>query len=143
MDEFCALAKRVVDEMPAEFRPWMKNTVVDVRNRPTRSQLRSVGLDPSDDDLLGLFDGIPITEQDPDFPHPNRVWIFKEPIEAISRSVDEAAYEIRRTIIHELAHHFGWSEEDLDAFEALPSPFDDEDDDEPYDDDDKNEDDAR
>src|SRR5437868_3751126 len=127
MDEFCELAKRVVDEMPAEFKPWLKNVVVDVRNRPTRAQLRSVGLDPEEDDLLGLFDGVPITDEDHDFPHPNRVWIFKEPIEAYARSVEEAEYEIRRTIIHELAHHFGWSEEDLDAFESQPSPFDDPD----------------
>src|SRR6476660_3434696 len=96
MDEFCALAKRVCDEMPAEFRSWMKNLVVDVRNRPTLRQLRSVGLKPDEDDLLGLFDGVPVTEEDPDFPHPNRVWIFKEPIEAISRSIEEAAYEIQR-----------------------------------------------
>lgn len=127
MDEFCALAKKACDEMPAEFKSWMTNVVVDVRERPTRKQLSSVGLDPDEDDLLGLFDGVPVTEDDPDFPHPNRVWVFKEPICAISRSVDEAAYEIRRTIIHELAHHFGWSEADLDAFESQPSPFDDPD----------------
>jgi predicted Zn-dependent protease with MMP-like domain len=127
MDEFCALAKRVCDEMPAEFKSWMTNVVVDVRLRPTLKQLRSVGLKPDEDDLFGLFDGVPVTEGDADFPHPNRVWIFKEPIEAYCRSVDEAAYEIRRTIIHELAHHFGWSEEDLDEFESQPSPFDEED----------------
>jgi predicted Zn-dependent protease with MMP-like domain len=125
MDEFCRVAKQACDEMPAEFKSWMTNVVVDVSERPTRTQLRSVGLDPKDDDLLGLFDGVPVTDDDPDFPHPNRVWIFKEPICAISRSVDEAAYEIRRTIIHELAHHFGWSEDDLDEFESQPSPFDD------------------
>jgi predicted Zn-dependent protease with MMP-like domain len=126
MDEFCRLAKQVCDEMPAEFKPWLTNVVVDVRRRPTVRQLRSVGLRPDEDDLLGLFEGVPVTEQDADFAYPNRVWLFKDSIEAISRSVDEAAYEIRRTIIHELAHHFGWSEEDLDAFESQPSPFDEE-----------------
>jgi predicted Zn-dependent protease with MMP-like domain len=124
LDEFCAIAKRVCDEMPTQFRSYMKNIVVDVRLRPTRRQLRGVGLDPNEGDLLGLFEGVPVTEQHDEFAHPNRVWVFKHPIEAICRSADEVAYEIRRTIIHELAHHFGWSEEDLEEFESQPNPFD-------------------
>ena len=126
MDEFCRLAKQAVDEIPAPFKAWMKNVVVDVRFRPTRRQLREVGLDPNEDDLFGLFEGVPVTEQEADLEFPNRVWIFMEPICAVSRSVEEAAYEVKRTVIHELAHHFGWSEEDLDEFESQPSPFDDE-----------------
>lgn len=125
MDEFCLLARQVCNELPVEFRRRMQNVVVDVRRRPSFRQLRSVGLTPDDDgDLLGLFEGVPVTEQEADQAYPNRVWLFKESIEAASRSVDEAAYEIRRTIIHELAHHFGWSEEDLEAFESQPNPFD-------------------
>ena len=95
-----------------------------MRRRPTIRQLRSVGLTPDEDDgLMGLFEGVPVTEQEADREFPNRVWLFKNSIESVSRSVDEAAYEIRRTIIHELAHHFGWSEEDLEAFESQPNPF--------------------
>lgn len=130
MDDFCRLAKRVCDAMPEPFLAWMKNVVVDVRNRPSRRQLRSVGLDPDEDDLLGLFEGRPVTEAPSILDDSlgaftlNRVWLFREPILAVSRSTDEAAYEIRRTIIHELAHHFGWSEADLDEFESQPSPFD-------------------
>lgn len=124
LDEFCAIAKRVCDDMPAEFKPYLANIVVDVRLRPTRRQLRDVGLDPNGDDLMGLFEGVPVTEQHDDFAHLNRVWIFKHPIESVCRSAEEVAYEIRRTIIHELAHHFGWSEEDLDEFESQPNPFD-------------------
>ena len=102
----------------------MENVVVDVRRRPTRRQLKSVGLDPDEETLLGLFEGVPLTEQAWDEPHPNRVWLFKDSIEEACRSRAEVAWEIRRTIIHELAHHFGWSEADLEAFESQPNPFD-------------------
>lgn len=131
MDEFCELAGKVVEEMPDEFQEWMENVVVDVRKNASRKQLRSVGIDPDGDDtLLGLFEGKPVTEMPEilgdDLAHwqPNRVWLFKEPIEDVCRSKEEVAYEIKRTIIHELAHHFGWSEEDLDEFESQPNPFD-------------------
>ncbi|MBL9083608.1 MAG: metallopeptidase family protein [Planctomycetales bacterium] len=125
MDDFCRLAGEVVEAFPPQFQAWMQNVVVDVRNRPTRRMLTELGLDPENDTLLGLFEGVPVTEQDPDDGFPNRVWLFKRSIEEICRSREEVAYEIRRTIIHELAHHFGWSEEDLEAFESQPNPFDD------------------
>lgn len=133
MDEFCDLARQVVEEMPEEFQSWMEHVIVDVRKRPSRKQLKSVGIDPDGEDtLLGLYEGPGITNL-PDLMGdtianwaPHRVWLFKEPIEDVSRSKEEVAYEIKRTIIHELAHHFGWSEEDLDEFESQPNPFDEE-----------------
>lgn len=126
MDEFCQIAGEVCAAMPREFNRWMENVVVDVRLRPTRRQLENLGLDPEQDMLFGLFEGVPVTQQHFDEPNPNRVWLFKDSIEEVCRSKAEIAYEIRRTIIHELAHHFGWSEEDLEAFESQPNPFDDE-----------------
>jgi predicted Zn-dependent protease with MMP-like domain len=135
MDEFCELARKAVEEMPDEFQEWMENVIVDVRKEPSRKQLRSVGIDPDGDEtLMGLFEGKPVTDipeiLGDDISHwqPNRVWLFKEPIEEACRSKAEVAYEIKRTIIHELAHHFGWSEEDLDEIESQPNPFDTEDD---------------
>jgi predicted Zn-dependent protease with MMP-like domain len=75
---------------------------------------------------MGLFEGTPLTEQAYGAHAPNRIVLFKQPIERACRSRAEIAYEIRRTVIHELAHHFGYSEEELEAFEAAASPFDDD-----------------
>lgn len=124
LDEFCAVVAEVLDGLPEEFRGWLENVVVDVRERPSRRMLEEVGSDDPDTPLLGLFQGEPVTEQEFGQHHPNRILLFKRPIEEVCRSRAEIAYEIRRTVLHELAHHFGYSEEDLDFFEERPSPFD-------------------
>lgn len=126
MEEFCAVARQVVEELPEPFHRWLENVVVDVEPRPSRRMLRELGID-HESDLLGLFEGSAVTEQHYGEHLPNRILLFKRPIEAVSRSRDEVKYEIRRTILHELAHHFGYSEEDLEPFESQPSPFDDDD----------------
>ena len=54
LDEFCAIAEQVCNQIPTQFKSYMTNVVVDVRLRPTRKQLASVGLGPEDDSPLGL-----------------------------------------------------------------------------------------
>ena len=125
MNEFVDLARRVIDELPEPFLGWLENVAVDVEIAPTRQMLVDVGLDPELDTLMGLFEGEPVTEQEYGQHAPNRIYLFKRSIEEACRSRPEVAYEIRRTIIHELAHHFGYSEEDLEEFESRDSPFDD------------------
>jgi predicted Zn-dependent protease with MMP-like domain len=123
MSEFCRLVREVVDALPAIFQPHMTNVVVDVEAEPSIALRRRMGLAP-DDDLFGLFEGVSIAEQEYRESPPNRIVIFKHPIERACRNRDEIVYEVRRTVLHELAHQFGYSEEDLDDFEARPSPFD-------------------
>jgi predicted Zn-dependent protease with MMP-like domain len=124
-DEFCDLVRRVVDELPPEFHDRMENLVIDVELRPSRNLLLEVGIDRPDQTLMGLFVGRSLPEQEFGEHTPNHIFIFQRPIEDVCRSRAEIAYEVRRTLLHELAHHFGYSEEDLDFFEAQPSPFDD------------------
>lgn len=126
VDEFCDLVRRVVEELPEAFQERLENVVVDVEPRPSARVLRSLGM-REDDLLLGLFEGSPLTEQSYGENVPNRVVLYQRPIESVCRSRGEIAYEIRRTVMHELAHHFGFSEEDLEFYEAAPSPFDDDD----------------
>ena len=127
MREFCEIVRKVLNELPDGFRKKLDNVVVDVEPRPSARRLREEGLGPDEwDQLLGYFQGEPLTEQHYGEGHPNRVTLYKESIELASRSRAELAYEIRRTLLHEVAHHFGFSEEDLKDFESMPSPFDDE-----------------
>lgn len=122
MSEFCEAVARVVEEVPEPFHGWLENVVVDVETAPSREVLEEQGLE-SEDDLLGLFEGLAVTEQEYGEHAPNRIVIYKRPIERICRSRAEVEYEIRRTMLHELAHHFGHSEEDLEEFESRSSPF--------------------
>jgi predicted Zn-dependent protease with MMP-like domain len=124
MRDFVTIAQRVMGELRDPFKRWLENIVVDVEISPTREMLEDVGLDPRRDTLLGLFEGRPVTDQDFGEHAPNRILLFKRPIEEACRNRAEVAYEIRRTLIHELAHHFGYSEEDLEEYEARDSPFD-------------------
>ena len=123
LDEFCRLVEQVLDELPQVFRNHLENVVVDVEMQPSARVRRELDISP-DEPLLGLFQGAPLTEQEYGEFHPNRIVLYKRSIEAVCRSRREVAYEIRRTVMHELAHHFGFSEEDLDFYEAMPSPFD-------------------
>jgi predicted Zn-dependent protease with MMP-like domain len=124
MRDFCGVVRAVLDDLPEPFHQWLENVTVDVEVEPAPEVLDSLGIGPDEDPPLGLFDGIEITETEYGQRPFNRIIIYKGPIERTSRSREEIAYEIRRTVIHELAHHFGYSEEDLDEFESTPSPFD-------------------
>jgi len=124
MREFIAIAQQVIAELGDPFKRWLENVVVDVEIAPTRELLAEVGLDPRQETLMGLFVGRAVTEMDYGEHLPNQILLFKRPIEEACRNRHEVAYEIRRTLIHELAHHFGYSEEDLAEFEARESPFD-------------------
>jgi predicted Zn-dependent protease with MMP-like domain len=93
--------------------------VVCVETRPTLEQLKSVGLGKGDE-ILGLYEGIALTEKDvndPEVRMPDRVWVFQEPIERMCRNRKEMVLEIQDTVIHEIGHHFGLDEDELEAIE--------------------------
>lgn len=92
----------------------MDNVAVVVEDNPTPTQIRGTGLAPGSG-LLGLYEGIPLTERTSGYGMvlPDKITIFKEPIEAVCYSDSQIVYEIRRTIVHEFAHHFGLSDAHL------------------------------
>lgn len=125
LDEFCTLVQQAIEALPRQFHRYLENVAIDVEPTPTPAVLRELELERGET-LFGLFQGSPLTEQEYGAAAPNRVVLYQRPIEAACRSRAEIAFEVRRTVLHELAHHFGYSEEDLEFFEARPSPFDDE-----------------
>jgi predicted Zn-dependent protease with MMP-like domain len=103
--------------------PWLENTTVEVQRIPDERLQRQLKLRPKQRSVMGLFEGREITEQEYGMRMPNRIFLFQRAIESQCESAEEVRYEIRRTVLHELAHHFGYSESDLDDFESKPSPF--------------------
>ena len=72
--------------------------------------------DPGPPGLLGLYEGIPLTSRTTQYAGvlPDRITIYRQAICAICRTEDEAAAEVRRTVIHEVGHHFGIDDDRLD-----------------------------
>ena len=89
----------------------MDNVAIVVQREPSPEQLADAQVPPGER-LLGLYQGVPLTERsatDP-FALPDKITIFQRPIEEICRSDQEIVWQIRRTVIHEVAHHFGISD---------------------------------
>jgi len=105
---FARLVARALDDLPAEFRERMRNIEVVVEDEPTAEQLRG------DHELLGLYEGVPLTDRGAYEPYvPDRISIFRGPIERMSASPRRQADIVRDTVVHEIAHHFGISDERL------------------------------
>ena len=117
---FRRLVARALDEIPDALAERMENVVVLVRSRPEPEELEMVGLS-SGDLLLGLYSGRPLTVRGSyGEVLPDRIYIYQEPIEAISRSEEEVVEQVRETVLHEVAHHFGIDDDRLDQIGIAP-----------------------
>ena len=104
-------------ELPAEFQRRLENVDVVVQDYPSPRQLAGVRRGMT---LLGLYEGVPQTRRTRSYGMvpPDRITIFQKPIEAKWRGEDEIAKEVRRVVLHELAHHFGLGDELLNTIES-------------------------
>lgn len=135
MRRFCKIVRKVLDHLPEEFYPHMANLVVDVVEEPDHETLKSAGLTDEEieagESLYGLCiyqeselglhgEGLDIADL------PRKLLIFKNPLEEDFPDRKQLLIEIRRTVIHELSHHFGFTEKDLERFESREDPFGDD-----------------
>ena len=103
--EFEGLVSEALDSIPPELTALMRNVAVFVEDDP-----------PADDpDLLGLYDGIPLTERDSWYSGvlPDRITIYRNPTLRICETRDDVVAEVEITVVHEIAHHFGIDDERL------------------------------
>lgn len=111
---FERLVAEAVDKLPDEFHEKLANIDVVVERQPTFRQLAEAGL-KSGETLLGLYEGIPQTERGRHYGLvvPDKITIFQRPIEAQCRNDVEIRSQIRGTVLHEIAHHFGVDDDRL------------------------------
>jgi predicted Zn-dependent protease with MMP-like domain len=125
---FGRIVAQVMETLPDAFRPYLENVVVDVEEEPDERTLRRAGFTAEEiaegDTLFGLFDPLqlPTTFSGDavdvgDMLH--RLVIFKRPLEEEFPDRRQLLIEIRKTVIHELAHHFGWTDRDLEKWTSL------------------------
>jgi predicted Zn-dependent protease with MMP-like domain len=116
--QFLALVDEALTTIPENFQAAMKNIAIVVEDEPTIEQLDSVGIEPPET-LLGLYEGTPLTERQ--WAHgnvlPDKITLFQFPIEDSSEDDDDLVVAIGETLIHEVGHYFGLSEEEIEEIE--------------------------
>ena len=107
---------RVIDKLPKEFREQLRNVEIVVEARPSKELLLAEGLDPREDTLYGIYQGVPLPDRSALNPPllPDKITIFAEPLLEDFPDPDELREEIRLTVLHEIAHYFGMEEEDIE-----------------------------
>ncbi len=114
-DRFTELVQRAVESLPEEYAVRLDNVDVVVEDLPARGQLTRAQLKRGET-LLGLYEGVPLTERSASYGlvPPDKITIFQKPIEAACRSGSEVEAQIRKTVMHEIAHFFGISDSRLE-----------------------------
>jgi predicted Zn-dependent protease with MMP-like domain len=116
--EFERLVAEAVTLIPARFRREMKNLSIVVEDEPRAELLADMEVEPPDS-LYGLYQGTPLTERGWGYGNtlPDRITLYQRPIEEDCDDEDEMRAVIGETLIHEVGHYFGLSEEEIEAIE--------------------------
>lgn len=112
---FAELVEQAIDELPSQFRDFIEEVPVEIKQRPSRKLLKNVGL-AEDELLLGLYQGVSLTSRSvqDSGTAPSMIYIFQEDVELCAEREEDLVREVRVTLLHELGHHFGMSERDLE-----------------------------
>ena len=111
---FERLVEVALRRLPREMKPFLDDVVIVSADEPTAEQRAEAGLEPGED-LFGLYEGVPMIEPGAAY-HigvPDRVFLFRRALEAACPTEADLVEEIRRTIVHEVAHHCGFEEDQL------------------------------
>ena len=113
-EEFEDLVINAIVELPQELLTRLNNVAVVVQQWPSRAQMVEAEIDHKGE-LLGLYEGIPLTDRENyNLVLPDKITIFQGSVEAMCHTEEEMAQEIRATVAHEIAHHFGVDDEWLE-----------------------------
>ncbi len=112
-EEFEELVKRALGGLPDEFGELLDNVAVVTEDEPSDEDMAEVDLDDGDE-LLGLYRGVPLSERDSYYSAlPDQVVLYRGPLLRLCRNRRELVAEIRDTLVHELGHHFGLTDEEM------------------------------
>ena len=115
--DFESLVQEALRELPAQFRRRLQNVAVEIEEEPSNETLNSVGMaDDEPDELLGLYVGRSIQEHsffDTGGELPDQVYLYRGPILRVCETTADVIREIQDTVVHEIGHHFGLSDEDM------------------------------
>jgi predicted Zn-dependent protease with MMP-like domain len=117
-EKFEQLVAEAITLIPRRFRREMRNLAIVVEDEPDAELLAEMEIEPPDS-LYGLYQGTPLTERTSGYGNtlPDRVTLFRKPIEEDCDDEDDVRAVIGETLIHEVGHYFGLSEEEIEEIE--------------------------
>ena len=112
--EFDRVVTRAITRMPKEIRRHLENILISVQRRPSKDIREEMGL-YRNEPLLGIYRGTSLMDRSVTYPpiYPDTIILFQEPLEKMCETVEELEYQIEITVVHEVAHFLGISEERL------------------------------
>ncbi|MEZ4552814.1 MAG: metallopeptidase family protein [Dehalococcoidia bacterium] len=113
-----SMVERVLDELPPEFRTRLDNLAIVIEDAPTPQDRERLG--GSNGMLLGLYRGVPLTARHSGYGMipPDKIVLFQLALERLARDEDHLFALVRHTVHHEIAHHFGISDDRLHELNA-------------------------
>lgn len=115
---FEAVVDRALAAIPAPYSDALREVAVVIEHEPSAEQLEENGLE-ADESMYGLYEGVPRTDYGADWAaSPNRITLFRVPLEEDFPDREELEDEVRLTVLHELAHHLGIDDDRLDELGA-------------------------
>ena len=117
-EDFEELVNAGIDAIDEEFIKKLKNVAIVIADWPTRHQLQKVRARPGTT-LFGLYEGIPQTKRGSNYGGvlPDKITIFKVPMLCVVNTEDELKEQVKKTVWHEIAHHFGMDHQQIHAHE--------------------------
>ncbi len=115
-EAFDQVVQQALARIPEEIRSHLHNILITIQRNPTPDMLEEVDL-PPDGVLFGLYRGVPLSERSIFAPPllPDAIYLFREPLERFCTTREELIEEIEITVVHEVAHFLGWTDEQLEA----------------------------
>jgi predicted Zn-dependent protease with MMP-like domain len=114
------LAGEAYARLPDRFRALCEDLIIRVEDFPTEEVLKSMNAE-TEFDLLGLFQGVglPFLLESSPQPLPNMIWLYRRPIlDYWAEHEDSLGAIVKHVLVHEIGHHFGLSDDDIEAIEA-------------------------
>jgi predicted Zn-dependent protease with MMP-like domain len=126
--EFESVVGEALDQLPVRFAELMSNVAIQVEEQPAPETLVEMGLDPRRDTLYGLYTGVPLDQRGGWYGNvlPDMIVLYRRPLLAACRDRRQLIHQIQLTLLHEIGHHFGFSEDEMDAWEHEFEGLDDE-----------------
>lgn len=114
-EKFDRLISRAMDELPPQYIEGLDNVAIVMADDPTPEQATKMKLDHNHL-LLGLYEGIPLTQRGAGYTFvlPDKITLFKHPILRVVQDEAQLFAQIKRTLWHEIAHHYGLNHADID-----------------------------